>query len=108
MRDRDSITALGIASELGFGIAGPMVVCTGLGWYLDGQFGTGHWLVMIGLLFGLMGAGYTFYRLATAFPTRKPGATAATHAGRPDASGTDPLPPAASPDDTESTRSNTE
>src|SRR6476646_8747528 len=107
MRDRDSITALGIASELGFGIAGPMVVCTGLGWYLDGQFGTGHWLVMVGLLFGLMGAGYTFYRLATAFPARKPGAT--TGQAGPAAAGRDhPYPTADSPDDPESTRSNTE
>jgi F0F1-type ATP synthase assembly protein I len=107
MRDRDSITALGIASELGFGIAGPMVVCTGLGWYLDGQFGTGHWLVMLGLLLGLMGAGYTFYRLATAFPARKPGA-AAKQAGPREAGGGNSAPAPASADDTESTRSNTE
>jgi F0F1-type ATP synthase assembly protein I len=106
MRDRDSITALGIASELGFGIAGPMVVCTGLGWYLDGRFGTGHWLVMIGLLLGLMGAGYTFYRLATAFPARKPGA--AKQAGQQEAGGGYLPPTPASADDTESTRSNTE
>lgn len=72
MRDRDSVRALAIAGELGFGVAGPLVVCTGLGWYLDGQWGTRPWLVLIGLGIGLVSMFGTFYRLATAFPARTP------------------------------------
>jgi F0F1-type ATP synthase assembly protein I len=72
MRNRDELTAWALSSELGFGIAGPLVACTGLGWWLDGQLGTDHWLVMIGLLIGLVSTVYTFYRLATAFPARRP------------------------------------
>ncbi len=64
--------ALAIAGELGFGVAGPLVICTGLGWYLDGQWGTRPWLVLIGLGIGLVGMFGTFYRLATAFPARIP------------------------------------
>ncbi|MDQ2807917.1 MAG: AtpZ/AtpI family protein [Chloroflexota bacterium] len=73
MRNRDELRALALISEIGIGVAGPMVVCTGLGWWLDGKFGTDHWLVMIGLLVGLLGAGYSFYRLATAFPAGQAG-----------------------------------
>ncbi|HUS16497.1 MAG TPA: AtpZ/AtpI family protein [Chloroflexia bacterium] len=73
MRNRDELRALALISELGFGVAGPLVVFTAGGWWLDGQLGTGHWLVMIGLGLGLLGAGWTFYRLATAFPARTPG-----------------------------------
>ena len=78
MRNRDEIRALALISEIGIGVAGPMVVCTGVGWWLDGQLGTDHWLVMIGLLIGLVGAGYSFYRLATAFPARQPAKKSAT------------------------------
>src|SRR5690349_912184 len=70
--DRDQMTAVAVAGELGFGIAGPFVVCTGLGWWLDGQFNTGHLFVLIGLLIGIVSTIGTFYRLATAFPTRPP------------------------------------
>ena len=70
MRDRNSLRALAIAGEVGFGIAGPLVVCTGLGWYLDGQWGTKPWLVLIGLALGLLSMVGTFYRLATAFPAQ--------------------------------------
>ncbi len=73
MRNRDELRALALISEIGIGVAGPMVVCTGVGWWLDGKLGTDHWLVMIGLLIGLVGAGYSFYRLATAFPAQQAG-----------------------------------
>jgi len=72
MRNRDELKAFALISELGFGVAVPLALCTGLGWWLDGQLGTDHWLVMLGLLIGLISAGYTFYRLATAFPARRP------------------------------------
>jgi len=70
MRDRNSLRALAIAGEVGFGIAGPLVICTGLGWYLDGQWGTKPWFVLIGLGLGLLSMVGTFYRLATAFPAQ--------------------------------------
>src|SRR5690348_13211264 len=70
MRDRNSLRALAIAGEVGFGVAGPLVICTGLGWYLDGQWGTKPWLVLIGLALGLLSMFGTFYRLATAFPAQ--------------------------------------
>jgi F0F1-type ATP synthase assembly protein I len=59
-------------------VGGPLAICTGLGWWIDGQLGTDHWFVMLGLLIGLIGAGYTFYRLATAFPARRPATKSAT------------------------------
>ena len=63
---------MAVAGELGFGVAGPFVVCTGVGWWLDTQLGTGHWLVLTGLLIGIVSTIGTFYRLATAFPARTP------------------------------------
>ena len=70
MRDRNSLRALAIAGEVGFGVAGPLVICTGLGWYLDGEWGTKPWFVLIGLALGLLSMFGTFYRLATAFPVQ--------------------------------------
>lgn len=66
--DRESLSAMALVGELGFGVAIPFVVCTGLGWWLDDQWGTKPWLVMTGLLIGILSTIGTFYRLATAFP----------------------------------------
>ncbi|MGI8587910.1 MAG: AtpZ/AtpI family protein [Chloroflexia bacterium] len=77
MKDRNEMRALAVISEIGFGIAGPMVICTGLGFYLDGLWGTKPWLVLVGLGIGLVSMFATFYRLATAFPAGKPGKPAA-------------------------------
>jgi F0F1-type ATP synthase assembly protein I len=73
MRDRNTLNAVAIAAEFGFGIALSFVICGGGGWYLDGQLGTTPWLVMTGLFMGLLGVVASFYRLATAFDnSRKP------------------------------------
>ncbi len=98
MRDhnRESMRAWALAGELGYGIAGPLVFCTGLGWWLDGQLGTGHWLVMAGLLLGLISTVGTFYRLATAYPARTPPKRPAPAAGggaAPDEPEGGPSPP---------------
>ncbi len=90
--NQDSMKAMALAGELGFGVAGPLVVCTGLGWYLDGLWSTGHWLVMTGLLIGIVSTIGTFYRLATAFPARTP----------PKKGAPGPAKPAAGTDETES------
>ncbi|HET7080217.1 MAG TPA: AtpZ/AtpI family protein [Chloroflexia bacterium] len=110
MRDRNSLRALAIAGEVGFGVAGPLVICTGLGWYLDGQWGTKPWLVLIGLGLGLLSMFATFYRLATAFPAQPrstkrvspPRATQDQTGDNPDDAGDGSPPPAPSG----STRSN--
>jgi len=78
---------MAVAGELGFGVAGPLVVCTGLGWWLDGQLGTGHLFVLTGLLVGIISIIGTFYRLATAFPARTPpkkGSTGPAPTDKPD------------------------
>lgn len=47
-------------SSVGFEFVFSVLVPGALGWWLDRKFGTGPWLLLVGLLFGF-GAG--FYRL---------------------------------------------
>lgn len=39
----------------------------GLGWWLDGKWGTDPWLMIIGLAMGLIGGTYKLWRLGRIF-----------------------------------------
>jgi len=38
------------------------LACGALGWWLDGKFGTGPWLMIAGILLGAVGAMYSLVR----------------------------------------------
>jgi F0F1-type ATP synthase assembly protein I len=63
-------SVLALVAQMGFSIAIPMVVFIGGGAWLDNQFGTTPWLLIIGILLGVATAGSLFYQIAT-LPTRK-------------------------------------
>ncbi len=46
---------LGPLMGLGIQLAAAMVAFGGLGWWLDGKWGTGPWLMVSGLLLGAIG-----------------------------------------------------
>jgi len=53
---RDSLKDLAYYSSLGFTIALSVFIGFGIGFYLDGRFGTSPWLTYIGLVFGIAAA----------------------------------------------------
>src|SRR5437588_8219747 len=69
--DKGMLKALALATQLGFAVAGPMVVFIGGGVWLDSVLGTGHWLFFVGLVLGIGSAGAALYQIATAQPVRK-------------------------------------
>jgi len=64
MGDRSGLRALALATQLGFAIAGPLVVFVGGGAWLDAQLHTRPWLFMLGLLLGLLSAGAALWQIA--------------------------------------------
>jgi hypothetical protein len=82
MRDRGTMQAVGLAAQLGFAIACPMLACVGGGYWADQQLNTRPWLVLAGIAVGLLLAFGTVYSLTrTAFGTRKPAAPGAATGG---------------------------
>jgi F0F1-type ATP synthase assembly protein I len=69
--DSGSLRALALATQLGFAVAGPLVVFLALGVWADGQFGTRPWLFFVGLMLGIASAGAAFYQIATSIPAKK-------------------------------------
>jgi len=41
----------------------PMLAFGALGWWLDGRFGTKPWLLLAGLILGMIGGFVNFFRL---------------------------------------------
>src|SRR5690349_691396 len=74
--NRSMLKALALATQLGFALAGPLVVFIGGGVWLDGVLGTRPWLFFLGLVLGIGSAGAALYQIATAQPAPKPGKTA--------------------------------
>ncbi len=56
-------SAVAYALSLGFGIAIPLALFIVGGVWLDGTFKTSPVFLLLGILFGMIGAGYSFYRL---------------------------------------------
>ena len=70
MGDNGMLKALALATQLGFAVAGPLVVFIGGGVWADSQLGTKPWLFFLGLILGVVSAGAALYQIATA-PSRK-------------------------------------
>ena len=49
----------------------PMLAFGAIGWWLDGRFGTKPWLLLAGLIVGMIGGFVNFFRLV--LPSRKGG-----------------------------------
>jgi len=76
MRERGTMQAVGLAAQLGFAIACPMLACVGGGYWADQQLNTRPWLVLAGIAMGLLLAFGTLYNLTRmSFGTKKPPAT---------------------------------
>ena len=74
--------SIALATTLGFGIAVSLAVLVGGGVWLDIRLNSAPLWTIIGLVFGLIAAGYQLYELVLASrPDRKPGpiATRLTH-----------------------------
>jgi ATP synthase protein I len=70
--DRNQLRLLAVASQLGFGIAGPLIVFIAGGVFLDKKVGTSPLFLLIGVVFGMIGAGYAMYDLVRKLPTGRP------------------------------------
>lgn len=79
-RERGTVTGLGLAAELGFAIACPMLACIGGGLWADQQFATKPLFVLLGIAGGLVLAFGTIYNL-----TRTPVGQKRTTSGAPPA-----------------------
>ncbi len=53
----------GLAMSAGTAVAGSVIGGTLLGYYLDAWLGTGPWLVIVGVIFGTVGALTWLYRM---------------------------------------------
>ena len=62
-RDRGTQAALGLAAELGFAIACPLLACVVGGAWADQQLGTKPWLVLAGIVGGMVLAFGAIYNL---------------------------------------------
>jgi len=56
---------LALITELGFTVGFSILIGIGVGWWLDGKFGTRPIFTLIGLFLGLASAGYNLYKLAS-------------------------------------------
>lgn len=63
MIDRDTLRALGLAAEIGFAIAVPIVAGSYLGSWADRQLGTEPLFLLVGVLLGMFAGFYTIYQL---------------------------------------------
>jgi len=67
--DRNQLRLLAVASQLGFGIAGPLIIFIAGGIFLDKKVGTSPLFLLIGVVFGMIGAGYAIYDLVRKLPS---------------------------------------
>ncbi len=69
--DRATLRALALVSGLGFAIAIPLGLFLAGGLWLDGRFGTAPLFMLLGILLGLVAAGFSIKELL-AFQGSKP------------------------------------
>lgn len=60
---------MGLGVEMMASIVGPTL----LGWWLDGKFGTEPWLVVSGMLLGLVGGFYNMIKALMRLTRQEPG-----------------------------------
>ncbi len=61
--DRDTLRALGLATQLGFAVAGPLVLGIVVGIWLDQRLSTSPLFLLLGLILGMGAAAYSIYEL---------------------------------------------
>jgi len=59
--------------QVGTMLVAPMVAFGAIGWWLDGRFGTKPWLLLAGLILGMIGGFVNFFRLVLPPGGGKPG-----------------------------------
>ena len=64
LAQRDDVQAIGAAQGLGCGIVASLIVFIGLGIFLDRKFDSLPILTLVGVVIGLIAAGYQLYELA--------------------------------------------
>ena len=73
MKDSGFVRALGLTAQLGFSIACPFVVFIAGGAWLDSRLGWSPWLLLTGVLLGVITAGGLLWQLTTVPLQRKKG-----------------------------------
>ncbi|MEJ7837899.1 MAG: AtpZ/AtpI family protein [Thermomicrobiales bacterium] len=63
LAERDDVQAAGAAQGLGCGIVASLIIFIGLGIFIDQRIGTMPLFTLIGVVIGLVGAGYQLYEL---------------------------------------------
>ncbi|MCA1669706.1 MAG: AtpZ/AtpI family protein [Thermomicrobia bacterium] len=66
--DRNTVRLLAIATQIGFGVAVPLLIFVGGGAFLDKKTGHSPLFLLIGLVIGLIGAGYELFDLVRKLP----------------------------------------
>ena len=61
--DNPTVRALGMVTGIGLSIGLCLLLSVGLGLYLDHRLGTAPVFLVVGILLGLVSAGYSMYRL---------------------------------------------
>ena len=61
-KDPSMLAALGLASGIGLQLAVTVLVGLGLGYLADRAFHTSPWFLLVGLLLGVVGGGYSVVR----------------------------------------------
>jgi F0F1-type ATP synthase assembly protein I len=64
LAQREDVQALGAAQGLGCGIVASLIIFIGLGIFLDRRFDTTPIFILVGVVIGLVAAGYQLYELA--------------------------------------------
>ncbi len=67
--EQKELNTLALASQVGFSIAGPLIVFIVGGIFLDKKVGTSPLFLLIGIALGLIGAGYAMYDLVRKLPS---------------------------------------
>ncbi len=60
---RDSLGDAVKYAQAGTMLVAPMLAFGAIGWWLDGRFGTKPWLLLAGLIVGMIGGFVNFFRL---------------------------------------------
>ena len=73
--DRETLRAIAVATQLGTSIVASLAIAIGGGYLLDRWLNTRPWFIILGIIIGLIAAGYTYYDMAYRFedsgPARK-------------------------------------
>jgi len=82
--EQQDLRAVGVATGLGCSIVAALVLCIGGGVWLDSRFGTSPLLTLLGVVLGLVVAGYQLWELTkVGSKTAQPGPMARTIARLP-------------------------